>query len=91
MKENVFSKATRNTALNKNINDEIELRHQAEQISRELEVRLEERQAQNQKAFAQLEENKDILKQEFKHLAHDILKPVVEYSLNSTNSSSTQY
>ncbi|WP_163369571.1 DNA recombination protein RmuC [Endozoicomonas acroporae] len=49
-------------------------RSQAEQRVKELETRLEEQQAQNQKALMQLQENKDALKQEFKHLAHEIFE-----------------
>ena len=49
-------------------------RSQAEQQVRELETRLEEQQAQNRKALIQLQENKEVLKQEFKHLAHEIFE-----------------
>ena len=49
-------------------------RSQSEQRAKELETRLEEQQLQNQKAVAQLQENKDTLKQEFKHLAHEIFE-----------------
>ena len=49
-------------------------RSQSEQRAKELETRLEEQQLQNQKAVAQLQENKDALKQEFKHLAHEIFE-----------------
>ncbi|MBO9483681.1 DNA recombination protein RmuC [Salinisphaera sp. G21_0] len=49
-------------------------RSQAEQRVKELETRLEEQQAQNQKALMQLQENKEALKQEFKHLAHEIFE-----------------
>ncbi|WP_257282723.1 DNA recombination protein RmuC [Endozoicomonas sp. SESOKO1] len=49
-------------------------RSQAEQRVKELETRLEEQQAQNQKALIQLQENKEALKQEFKHLAHEIFE-----------------
>ena len=47
---------------------------QSEQRVKELETRLEEQQAQNQKALMQLQENKEALKQEFKHLAHEIFE-----------------
>lgn len=49
-------------------------RSQSEQRVKELETRLEEQQTQNQKALMQLQENKEALKQEFKHLAHEIFE-----------------
>lgn len=49
-------------------------RSQAEQRVKELETRLEEQQAQNEKALAQLQENKAAMKQEFSHLANEILE-----------------
>ncbi|MFK0570855.1 DNA recombination protein RmuC [Endozoicomonas sp.] len=49
-------------------------RNQSEQRTKELETRLEEQQSQNQKALMQLQENKEALKQEFKHLAHEIFE-----------------
>ena len=49
-------------------------RSQSEQRVKELETRLEEQQIQNQKALIQLQENKEALKQEFKHLAHEIFE-----------------
>ncbi|WP_419533545.1 DNA recombination protein RmuC [Endozoicomonas sp.] len=49
-------------------------RSQSEQRVKELETRLEEQQVQNQKALMQLQENKEALKQEFKHLAHEIFE-----------------
>lgn len=73
-RKRILEKQQETAALTKSLNDEVELRHQAEQLNRKLEVRLEEQQIQNQKALAQLEENKDALKQEFKHLAHDIFE-----------------
>ena len=56
------------------LNKEREARQQSQQRVRELETRLEEQQAQNQKALMQLQENKEALKQEFKHLAHEIFE-----------------
>ncbi len=49
-------------------------RSQTDQRVKELETRLEEQQAQNQKALALLNDNKESLKQEFKHLAHEIFE-----------------
>ncbi|WP_257266291.1 DNA recombination protein RmuC [Endozoicomonas sp. ONNA2] len=49
-------------------------RSKAEQRVKELETRLEEQQVQSQKALMQLQENKEALKQEFKHLAHEIFE-----------------
>ncbi|USE37198.1 DNA recombination protein RmuC [Endozoicomonas sp. SCSIO W0465] len=61
-------------ALVKELTAERAGRGQAEQRVKELETRLEEQQAQNQKALLQLQENKEALKQEFKHLAHEIFE-----------------
>ncbi|WP_419832293.1 DNA recombination protein RmuC [Endozoicomonas atrinae] len=58
----------------KELTSERAVRGQAEQRVKELETRLEEQQAQNQKALMQLQENKEALKQEFKHLAHEIFE-----------------
>ncbi|WP_067516190.1 DNA recombination protein RmuC [Endozoicomonas ascidiicola] len=58
----------------KELSQERAERNQAEQRVRELETRLEEQQSQNQKALMQLQENKETLKQEFKHLAHEIFE-----------------
>ena len=60
--------------LSKELASERAVRSQAEQRAKELETRLEEQQAQNQKALMQLQENKEALKQEFKHLAHEIFE-----------------
>jgi|GEM_PF-13765 len=49
-------------------------RSQSDQRVKELETRLEEQQTQNQKALALLNDNKESLKQEFKHLAHEIFE-----------------
>lgn len=58
----------------KELASERALRSQADQRAKEVETRLEEQQAQNQKALMQLQENKEALKQEFKHLAHEIFE-----------------
>ena len=47
---------------------------QAEKHSQELKTRLEEQQRHNQIAIKQLNENKDVLKQEFNNLANDIFE-----------------
>ncbi len=60
--------------LAKELASERAVRSKAEQRAKELETRLEEQQSQNQKALMQLQENKEALKQEFKHLAHEIFE-----------------
>ncbi|WP_062262349.1 DNA recombination protein RmuC [Endozoicomonas arenosclerae] len=54
--------------------DEQEARFSAEKQVRELNVRLEEQQRQNEKSLRQLEENKQALKEEFGNLANEILE-----------------
>lgn len=54
--------------------DEQEARYQAEKLVRELKVRLEEQQQNNEKAIKQQLENKEALKQEFNNLANEILE-----------------
>ena len=60
--------------LNNSLQAERTVRSQSDQRVKELETRLEEQQAQNQKALAMLNDNKESLKQEFKHLAHEIFE-----------------
>lgn len=60
--------------LNNALQAERTVRSQSDQRVKELETRLEEQQAQNQKALAMLNDNKESLKQEFKHLAHEIFE-----------------
>lgn len=60
--------------LNNDLQAERTGRSQSDQRVKELETRLEEQQAQNQKALAMLNDNKESLKQEFKHLAHEIFE-----------------
>lgn len=54
--------------------DEQEARFSAEKQVRELKVRLEEQQLQNEKSLRQLEDNKQALKEEFGNLANEILE-----------------
>ncbi|WP_257254921.1 MULTISPECIES: DNA recombination protein RmuC [unclassified Endozoicomonas] len=54
--------------------DEQEARFTAEKQVRELKVRLEEQQLQNDKSLRQLEDNKQVLKEEFGNLANEILE-----------------
>ena len=60
--------------LNSELQTERAGRSQSDQRVKELETRLEEQQAQNQKALAMHNDNKESLKQEFKHLAHEIFE-----------------
>ena len=60
--------------LNNELQTERAGRSQSDQRVKELETRLEEQQAQNQKALAMHNDNKESLKQEFKHLAHEIFE-----------------
>ena len=60
--------------LNNDLQAERTGRSQSDQRVKELETRLEEQQVQNQKALAMLNDNKESLKQEFKHLAHEIFE-----------------
>ncbi len=60
--------------LNNALQAERTVRSQSDQRVKELETRLEEQQAQNQKALTMLNDNKESLKQEFKHLAHEIFE-----------------
>ena len=60
--------------LNNELQTERAGRGQSDQRVKELETRLEEQQVQNQKALAMHNDNKESLKQEFKHLAHEIFE-----------------
>ncbi|WP_263080967.1 DNA recombination protein RmuC [Endozoicomonas sp. Mp262] len=54
------------------LESERSVRNGAEKHARELKTRLEEQQASNEKAIKQLNENKELLKQEFNNLANEI-------------------
>lgn len=78
LQENEQSKESEQQQALKQLKEELNVariaQHQAEQECRIAQTRLEEQQQHNQKAIAQLEANKEALKQEFKHLAHDIFE-----------------